>query len=103
MKDSLESAFSLEVIVKKCLLFFPDRFQRFLDWTTDGTVLESKRNGDENEVEEEHCYTEGLIHFPPEASDAEYNEAQHTEKDEHRTGHTRTADLHRSSDDHAIE
>lgn len=51
----------------------------FLDRADQELVLEHQRDGDEDEVEEEHGEPEALVHPPLETGDAQDDEQQHTE------------------------
>lgn len=51
----------------------------FLDRADQELVLEHQRDGDEDEVEEEHGEPEALVHPPLETGDAQDDEQQHAE------------------------
>lgn len=59
-----------------------------LNRAAESPVLESKGNGDENEVEDKHGYSKCFVHFPSGACNAENDKAQHAEKDENGTSHS---------------
>ena len=63
------------------------------------TVLKSKRNSHESEVEEEHGYSKRFVHLPSETRYAQHDKAQHSEQQHHRAGHTFTSHLHRDTID----
>lgn len=75
----------------------------FLDRTDQDLVLEHQRDGDEDEVEEEHGKPESLVHPPLETGDAKDHERQHAEEDRYAAHHAHRVHLHGSSVDQAIQ
>lgn len=57
-------------------------------------VFEHQRDGNEDEVEDEHCEAEALVHFPSEAGDAHDHEQQHAEQYRYAAHHATRVHLH---------
>lgn len=75
----------------------------FLDRTDQDFVLEHQRDGDKDEVEEEHGEPESLVHPPLETGDAKDHERQHAEEDRYAAHHAHRVHLHGSSVDQAVQ
>lgn len=71
------------------------RFNQFLNRTHENLVLEHKRYGYKNKVEQEHCESETAIHSPFETSDAQYYKQQHAEEYGDTADHPDGINLHR--------
>lgn len=57
-------------------------------------VLEHQRDGDEDEVEDEHREAEAPVHFPSKAGDAYDHEQQHAEQYRYAAHHAHRVHLH---------
>lgn len=66
-------------------------------------VLEHQRDGDEDEVEDEHRETEALVHLPSEAGDAQDHEEQHAEQYRYAAHHAHRVHLHGFPVDQTIQ
>lgn len=66
-------------------------------------VLEHQRDGDEDEVEDEHRETEALVHFPSEAGDAHDHEEQHAEQYRYAAHHANRVHFHGFSVDQTVQ
>ncbi|KAK1136288.1 hypothetical protein K0M31_000852 [Melipona bicolor] len=75
----------------------------FLDRTDQDLVLEHQRDGDEDEVEEEHGEPESFVHPPLETGDAKDHERQHAEEDRYAAHHAHRVHLHGFSVDQAVQ
>lgn len=75
----------------------------FLGWTNQELVLEHQRDGNEDEVEEEHRKPEALVHSPLETGDAHDDKQQHAEEDRYAAHHAHRVHLHGFSVDQAVQ
>lgn len=62
--------------------------------TDQNLVLEHQRDGDEDEVEDEHREAEAPVHSPSEAGDAHDHEQQHAEQYRYAAHHATRVHLH---------
>lgn len=89
--------------VRRCILS-PEEFQDLccpgcavlaaLHWTDQNLVLKHQRDGDEDEVEDEHREPEAPVHLPSEAGDAHDHEQQHAEQYRYTAHHANGVHLH---------
>jgi len=66
-------------------------------------ILEHQRDGDEDEVEDEHREAEAPVHFPSEAGDAQNHEQQHAEEYRYAAHHAHRVHLHGFPVDQAVQ